>query len=129
MVEAIYIIWTLVVFWNLDYLRIPVVLLSIWQILYSHLTIESPRFSKILMSCMLLQFSYLMGLGLNPEILGLFFLSSSLGVFNVQFCPVWLVYKPMVSIIKFSWFPSAQILGQFPLKHKVKKKHTNNQIK
>ena len=72
---------------------------------------------------MLLQISYLMGLGLNPEILGLFFRSSSVCVFNVQLCSVWLVHKSMVSIIKFSWFPSAQILGQFPLKHKVKKKY------
>lgn len=79
---------------------------------------------------MLLQSSYLMGLGLDPEILRLFLLSSSLCAFNAQLCPVWLVHKPMVSIIKFSWSPLAQILVQFPLKHKVfLKKSTNNQIK
>ena len=72
---------------------------------------------------MLLQSSYLMGLGLNPEILLLFILSNSLCAFNAQLCPVWLVHKPMVSIIKFSWSPLAQILVQFPLKHQFKKKY------
>ena len=81
------------------------------------------------MSCIQLQFSDLIGLGLDPEILVVFFFNNSLGVFNVQLCTVWLVYKPVISIIKFSWFPLAQILGKFPLKHKVKKNpkpSTNN---
>ena len=40
------------------------------------------------MPCILLQSSYLMGLGLNPEIVRLFILSNSLCAFNAQLCPV-----------------------------------------
>lgn len=80
------------------------------------------------MPCILLQSSYLMGLGLNPEIVRLFILSNSLCAFNAQLCPVWLVHKPMVSIIKFSW-PISANTGSISFKISVLKKSTNNQIK
>lgn len=123
--DAIRIIGTLVIFWNLDHFRIAFVCLIV-QFSDSQPWLDH-RITQILKNTDVLhpvQFSDLIGLGLDPEILGFFFffLNNSLGVFNVQLCTVWLVHKPVISIIKFSWFPLAQIMGKFPLKHKVKKK-------